>query len=51
MAENDEVLDEVVDQGGVQHQVAARGDGAQRGAEADGEVVTVHLGVITGNKQ
>ena len=51
VAENDEVLDEVVDQGGVQHQVAARGDGTQRGPETDGEVVTVHLGVITGNKQ
>ena len=51
MTEDDEVLDEVIDQGGVQHQVAARGDGTQRGPETDGEVVTVHLGVITGNKQ
>ena len=51
MAEDNEVLDEVIDQGGVQHQVTARGDGTEGGAETDGQVVTVHLSVITGNKQ
>ena len=47
MTEDDEVLDEVIDQGGVQHQVPARGDGAQGGAETDRQVVTVHLGLLT----
>ena len=51
VTEDDEVLDEVIDQGGVQHQVTARGDGTEGGAETDGQVVTVHLCVITGNKQ
>ena len=47
MTEDDEVLDEVIDQGGVQHQVPARGDGAQGGAETDRQVVTVHLRLLT----
>ena len=50
MTEDDEVLDEVIDQVGVQHQVLARGDGAQGGAKTDRQVVTVHLGLLTGNK-
>ena len=50
MTEDDEVLDEVIDQGGVQHQIPARGDGAQGGAETDRQVVTVHLSLLTGNK-
>ena len=50
MTEDDEVLDEVIDQVGVQHQVLARGDGTQGGAETDCQVVTVHLGLLTGNK-
>ena len=47
MTEDDEILDEVIDQGGVQHQILASGDGAEGGAEAHGQVVGVHLGVIT----
>ena len=50
MTEDDEVLDEVIDQVGVQHQVLARGNGAQSGAKTDRQVVTVHLGLLTGNK-
>ena len=47
MTEDDEVLDEVIDQVGVQHQVLARGDGTQGGAETDSKVVTVHLVLLT----
>ena len=47
VTEDDEILDEVIDQGGVQHQILASGDGAKGGAEAHGQVVGVHLGVIT----
>ena len=50
MTEDDEVLDEVIDQVGVQHQVLTRRDGAQGGAKTDRQVVTVHLGLLTGNK-
>ena len=50
MTEDDEVLDEVIDQVGVQHQVLARGDGTQGGAKTYCKVVTVHLGLLTGNK-
>ena len=46
MAEDDEVLDEVIDQGAVEHQVPARGDGAQGGTETHRQVMTVHLGLL-----
>lgn len=49
MTEDDEVLDEVIDQGGVEHQVPARGDGTQGGAETDRQIVTIHLGLLTAN--
>ena len=44
MAEDDEVLDELIHQSGELHQVLSHWDGAQSGAKADCKVVGIHLG-------
>ena len=47
MAEDDEVLDELIHQSGELHQVLSHWDGAQSGAKADCKVVGIHLGGLT----
>ena len=47
MAEDDEVLDELIHQSGELHQVLSHWDGAQSGAKADCKVVGTHLGGLT----
>ena len=44
---NDKVLDEIVDEVGVLDKIFAARDGTERRAEAYGQVVRVHLSLVT----